>query len=151
MLCNRAVRRNDYTDEISATRAHHLAGITYRQLDYWARRGWVTPSVDQGLGRAGRRLYNGADVVRLAALGHFGSSGLDIGRLGPVVARMAIDLDRDVVLVAVDDGTVRAVPAHALRPTVAEPGTYAVFDPAPLRARLFGRDSEEDERGERSA
>jgi DNA-binding transcriptional MerR regulator len=67
------------THVITAPEAAELAGITYRQLDYWARRGWVAPSIDRGTGRAARRLYSADDVVRLAALGHFGRARADVG------------------------------------------------------------------------
>src|SRR3954453_5708093 len=50
---------------ISALDAATLARITYRQLDHWARQGWVRPSLDPGTGRSGRRRYASEDVVRL--------------------------------------------------------------------------------------
>lgn len=130
---------------IPATHAHELADITYRQLDYWARRGWVTPSIDQGLGRAGRRLYSADDVVRLAALGHFGRSGLDIAKLGPVVARLTLPATDFLVVVSKDADEVSVVARDRLRAAVAAPGMHAVFDPAPLRARLASAGSRESE------
>ena len=47
-----------------------LAGITYRQLDYWARQGIAAPSVP-ARGSGSKRLYSAADfgrVVRVATL-----------------------------------------------------------------------------------
>jgi DNA-binding transcriptional MerR regulator len=43
---------------------YKLVGITYRQLDYWARTGLVTPSVQVADGVT-RRLYSFTDVVEL--------------------------------------------------------------------------------------
>ena len=42
-----------------------LVGITYRQLDYWARTGLVTPSVRAADGSGTQRLYGFTDVVEL--------------------------------------------------------------------------------------
>ena len=44
---------------------HKLVGITYRQLDYWARTGLVTPSVRAADGSGTQRLYSFTDVVEL--------------------------------------------------------------------------------------
>jgi DNA-binding transcriptional MerR regulator len=47
--------------------AAQLAGITYRQLDYWARTGLVNPSVPAA-GSGSRRAYSYEDVVVLTAV-----------------------------------------------------------------------------------
>jgi hypothetical protein len=120
---------------ISAVDAFGLAGITYRQLDYWARRGWVPPSIEPGTGRRGRRLYSPDDVVRLAALGHLGRSGADIAQLGPKIG--ALELPAGDYLVILGPGLrLGAVAANHLRARLGDPGSYVVFDPAPLRRRL---------------
>ena len=41
------------------------AGITYRQLDYWARTGLVVPSVRDASGSGTQRLYSFRDIVVL--------------------------------------------------------------------------------------
>lgn len=123
-------------DEIPATEAHRLAGISYRQLDYWARQGWVMPSIDTGSGRAGRRLYSRADVVRLALLAHLGRSRHDIGRAGPRVAGIALPVHDDFLVVADEEDDVWIVEPSTLRSVVSRPGSFTVFDPAPLRRRL---------------
>lgn len=48
------------------TVASKVAGITYRQLDYWARRRIVEPSVKASHGSGSRRLYSFKDVLVLA-------------------------------------------------------------------------------------
>ena len=116
-------------NEIPARLAAELAGITYRQLDYWARRGWVRPSVEAGLGRAGRRLYGKADVIRLAALGSFGRAGLDVGRLGPPLAQLELPLGDDFLVTASLDGNVEVVDASDLRSVVCQPVPKVTFDP----------------------
>lgn len=127
----------DAAHVISAPEAAALAGITYRQLDHWARQGWVSPSVDRGRGRSARRLYSPDDVVRLAALRHFGGARAD-GALGRSVGALRVP-EGDVLVVADADGTAECVPAARLRARVSRGGPYLVFDPAPLRARLAAR------------
>jgi DNA-binding transcriptional MerR regulator len=48
------------------TVASKVAGITYRQLDYWARKQIVEPSLNQSHGSGTRRLYSFKDVMILA-------------------------------------------------------------------------------------
>ncbi|AKV55229.1 MerR family transcriptional regulator [Bifidobacterium actinocoloniiforme DSM 22766] len=59
--------------------ASEVAGITYRQLDYWARKGIMEPSITQSHGSGSRRLYSFKDIVILAVLKHL----LDIGVVLP--------------------------------------------------------------------
>lgn len=117
-------------------RAFELAGITYRQLDYWARRGWVTPSIEPATGRASRRLYSAEDILRLAALGHFGRSGVDVGELGPRMARLDLPAQGDWLVVAGPEAELAVVPGEGLRSHVAAPGAFVVFDPAEVRSHL---------------
>jgi hypothetical protein len=48
------------------TVASKVAGITYRQLDYWARKQIVEPSINPSHGSGSRRLYSFKDIVILA-------------------------------------------------------------------------------------
>ena len=54
------------------------AGITYRQLDYWARTEIVLPSVSDGFGRGSQRLYSRDDMVRLAVVRALLDAGLSL-------------------------------------------------------------------------
>jgi hypothetical protein len=96
----------------------------------------VTPSVELGVGRPGRRLYGPSDVIKLAALGHFGRSGADVGHLGPRISGLALANDLgDFVLV--DTGVeVLVVAASEIRAHLSKPGAYSMFDPGELRARM---------------
>ena len=64
-----------------------------RQCDHWARRGWVRPSVDPGVGRSGRRLYAASDVVRLDLLRHLAEAKVNTAVAGPMVARLSVPED----------------------------------------------------------
>jgi hypothetical protein len=136
--CNENVITQRASHAISGPMAAKLANITYRQLDYWARQGWVKPSVEAGVGRPGRRIYGPDDVVKLAALGHFGRSGADVGQLGQEISGLSLSgVPGDYLLVASGAG-VEVVAAAALRARVSEPGSTAVFDPAGVLGRMAG-------------
>ena len=49
----------------SGTKAATIVGITYRQLDYWARTGLVSPSIREAGGSGTQRLYSFQDLVQL--------------------------------------------------------------------------------------
>lgn len=129
---------------IVAADAHGLAGISYRQLDHWARQGWVTPSVDPGEGRSGRRRYSADDVVRLDLLRHLAVSKVNPAAAGPLVARSDVPAG-DVRFVwgpvgAKDADAIglRVVPAGEALDAVTAAGAWVVYDPAAVRARLAG-------------
>ncbi|MGB0961614.1 MAG: MerR family transcriptional regulator, partial [Mycobacterium sp.] len=45
--------------------ACQIAGITYRQLDYWARTSLVVPSIRGAAGSGSQRLYSFKDILVL--------------------------------------------------------------------------------------
>jgi DNA-binding transcriptional MerR regulator len=49
----------------TSKQTQEIAGITYRQLDYWARTGLVQPSVTSAAGSGSRRAYSYGDLVKL--------------------------------------------------------------------------------------
>ncbi len=120
---------------ISGPQAAQLAGITYRQLDYWARQGWLQPSLARGRGRAARRQYSRDDVIRLAALAHLGRTKADVGALAPALGQLTIP-EGDVLIAAGAEAKLEVVPASGLRGYVSSGEPLRVFDPAPVRARL---------------
>lgn len=124
--------------EYSGPEAAELAGISYRQLDYWARRNWVVPSRVDSLG-VQRRVYSVADIVRLAALGHLGRSRVDVATYGEATGRLRVSEGLSFLVVwSIHDEAVRLTDAKDLRRVVSEPGRYVIFDPAPL-LRCLGR------------
>ena len=62
------------------------AGITYRQLDYWARTGLVTPSVCAASGSGTQRLYSFRDVLVLRVVKRLLDAGVSLHNV-----RAAID------------------------------------------------------------
>jgi DNA-binding transcriptional MerR regulator len=57
------------------------AGITYRQLDYWARTGLVEPGIRQ----AGHRLYGFRDIVYLALINELLHAGVSLQGIRSVI------------------------------------------------------------------
>lgn len=53
----------DYEKGYRGTVAMKIAGITYRQLDYWARKHIIEPSITPSHGSGSRRLYSFKDIV----------------------------------------------------------------------------------------
>ncbi len=120
----------------SAPEAASLAGVTYRQLDYWTRKGWIVPAnLDRvSPGRIVRR-YGPAEMLQCALLAHLGGSGLDVTPYGPQVGEID-ELGPDDLVVVDQDGSLEVVAAGRLRGRVAQRGRCVVFDPAPVLRRL---------------
>ncbi len=58
-----------------------IVGITYRQLDYWARTGLVTPSVQEANGSGSQRLYSFEDVVQLRVIKRLLDAGVALKKV----------------------------------------------------------------------
>lgn len=63
-----------------------IVGITYRQLDYWARTGLLRPTIAEAKGSGTQRLYSYRDLVELKVIKQLLDAGLSLRR-----ARRAID------------------------------------------------------------
>jgi DNA-binding transcriptional MerR regulator len=63
-----------------------IVGISYRQLDYWARTGLVTPSIRRAKGSGSQRLYAFEDIVRLRVVKRLLDAGVNLERI-----RVALD------------------------------------------------------------
>ena len=122
----------------SAPEAAALAGVSYRQLDYWTRKKWIAPAeLDRvSPGRVVRR-YGPTQILQCALLAHLGGSGLDVTPYGPQVGELELGPEDLVVVDA--DGRLEVVDAPRLRARVGERGRYVVFDPAPVLRRLGRR------------
>lgn len=65
------------------------AGITYRQLDYWARTGLVEPSVRPAYGSGTQRLYSFRDVVVLKIVKRFLDTGVALQNIRTAVQHLS--------------------------------------------------------------
>lgn len=57
------------------------AGITYRQLDYWARTGLVEPSVRSATGSGSQRLYGFRDILVLKVVKRLLVTGVSLQQI----------------------------------------------------------------------
>ncbi len=58
--------------------ACQIAGITYRQLDYWARTGLVVPSIRSAKGSGSQRLYSFKDILVLKIVKRLLDTGISL-------------------------------------------------------------------------
>ncbi|MEO9328849.1 MerR family transcriptional regulator [Gordonia aurantiaca] len=66
--------------------ACQIAGITYRQLDYWARTGLVVPSIRGAAGSGSQRLYSFKDILVLKIVKRLLDTGISLQNI-----RVAVD------------------------------------------------------------
>lgn len=69
-----------------------LVGISYRQLDYWARTGLLTPSVASARGSGTQRLYSYRDVLEIKVIKRLLDAGVSLK-----MARKAVECLRDAI------------------------------------------------------
>jgi len=55
-----------------------IVGITYRQLDYWARTGLLHPSISQAKGSGSQRIYSYSDLLQLKVIKRLLDSGVSL-------------------------------------------------------------------------
>src|SRR5687767_4650324 len=65
--------------------ACRAAGITYRQLDYWARTGLVAPSVRTATGSGTQRLYSFRDILVLKVVKRLLDTGVSLQNIRKAV------------------------------------------------------------------
>ncbi|MFT4187935.1 MAG: MerR family transcriptional regulator [Aeromicrobium sp.] len=64
------------------------AGITYRQLDYWARTGLVEPTVRSATGSGTHRLYSFRDILLLRIVKSLLDAGVSLQRIRTAVQHL---------------------------------------------------------------
>ena len=64
------------------------AGITYRQLDYWARTGLVEPSVRAAHGSGSQRLYSFRDILVLKVVKRLLDTGISLQQIRAAVRHL---------------------------------------------------------------
>lgn len=69
--------------------ALHAAGITYRQLDYWARTGLVQATIRPAAGSGTQRLYSFRDILELKIVKQLLETGVTLQQI-----RKAVDFLR---------------------------------------------------------
>ena len=64
------------------------AGVTYRQLDYWARTGLVEPSVRGATGSGTQRLYSFRDVLLLKIIKRLLDAGVSLQQIRTAIVHL---------------------------------------------------------------
>ena len=70
----------------------NLVGISYRQLDYWARTDLLRPSVRTAAGSGSQRLYSFTDIVQLKVIKSLLDAGMSLNRI-----RTAMDILKEML------------------------------------------------------
>ncbi|HUY86581.1 MAG TPA: MerR family transcriptional regulator [Acidimicrobiales bacterium] len=94
-----------------------IVGITYRQLDYWARSGLLTPSVSEAKGTGIPRLYSYLDVLRIKVIKRLLDSGVSLQRARKAIQCLEDNLGEDISsanLVMANSNTVLAKSQEAV-------------------------------------
>ena len=81
----------------SGTKAAQVVGITYRQLDYWARTGLVRPSLVDAAGSGSRRQYSYRDLLELKVIKNLLDAGIKLESVRDVFEYLRSHLNEDVV------------------------------------------------------
>jgi DNA-binding transcriptional MerR regulator len=101
-VCSRAENEFDevcdMTDEqgYSGTRAARIVGITYRQLDYWARTDLVRPSLTDASGSGSRRMYSYRDLLELRVIKSLLDAGIRLEAVRQAFSYLRQHVDVDI-------------------------------------------------------
>jgi len=82
------------------------AGITYRQLDYWARTGLVEPTVQEASGSGTQRLYSFRDILVLKVVKKLLDAGVSLPNIRTAIGTLRDRGIEDLAQVTlISDGT----------------------------------------------
>ena len=92
----------------SGTKAAQVVGITYRQLDYWARTDLVRPSLVDAAGSGSRRRYSYRDLLELRMIKKLLDAGVRLETVRDVFAYLRTKTEGDIssAHVVIDGSTV---------------------------------------------
>ncbi|MEP6661744.1 MAG: MerR family transcriptional regulator [Acidimicrobiales bacterium] len=80
----------------SGTAAAQVVGITYRQLDYWARTDLVRPSLTDAAGSGSRRRYSYRDLLELKVIKNLLDAGIRLETVRDVFSYLRTHLELDI-------------------------------------------------------
>ena len=95
-----------HADGFSGKRAAEIVGITYRQLDYWARTDLIRPSLADAGGSGTRRRYSYKDLLELKVIKRLLDAGIKLESIREAFEYLRERLGEDVASAhLVIDGT----------------------------------------------
>lgn len=68
--------------------AARAAGISYRQLDYWARTGLVEPTIQSAKGSGSQRLYGFRDILVLKLVKRLLDTGISLQQIRTAISQL---------------------------------------------------------------
>ncbi|MEJ7723262.1 MAG: MerR family transcriptional regulator [Ilumatobacteraceae bacterium] len=80
----------------SGTRAAKVVGISYRQLDYWARTDLITPSLTAASGSGSRRRYSYRDLLELRVIKTLLDAGIKLTAVRDVFSYLRQHVTSDI-------------------------------------------------------
>ena len=80
----------------SGTKAATIVGITYRQLDYWARTDLIRPSLADASGSGSRRLYSYRDLLELRVIKSLLDAGIKLESVRTAFEYLRTHVDSDI-------------------------------------------------------
>lgn len=83
----------------SGKKTAEIVGITYRQLDYWARTDLISPSIAKAVGSGSRRQYSYRDLLELKVIKQLLDSGIRLESVREVFTYLRDNLGEDVTTV----------------------------------------------------
>ena len=87
----------DSTDNhFSGTQATEIVGISYRQLDYWARTDLVRPSIADARGSGSRRHYSYRNLLELRMVKSLLDAGIRLESVREVFRYLRENVDADI-------------------------------------------------------
>jgi DNA-binding transcriptional MerR regulator len=87
----------DHSHEgFSGAKAAEIVGITYRQLDYWARTDLVRPSLVDASGSGSRRRYSYRDLLELRVIKSLLDAGIKLESVREVFSYLRENLGEDI-------------------------------------------------------
>ena len=89
-------RERAEAEGFSGRRTADIVGITYRQLDYWARTDLVRPSLADANGSGSRRLYSYADLLELKVIKSLLDAGIRLESVRGAFSYMRDHLGEDI-------------------------------------------------------
>ena len=81
----------------SGTKAAQIVGITYRQLDYWARTDLVRPSLADASGSGTRRAYSYRDLLELKIIKNLLDAGIRLESVRDVFQFLRTQVNEEIV------------------------------------------------------
>jgi DNA-binding transcriptional MerR regulator len=90
-------RERALSEGFSGRRSAEIVGITYRQLDYWARTDLVRPSLAEANGSGSRRQYSYRDLLELKVVKSLLDAGIRLESVREAFSYLREHLGEDIV------------------------------------------------------